>query len=172
VCCAVCLGPCHIHRCRELKWVSANATLRRRAKIWLTDTASMLRIWTRGVPFFPFCNYKVRRIYLGLDGFLSGSSNCKGHLKFRAVMEMLRKIKHILVPVTKLAIIHKNARHAVLFCGVSETVGHLICTHFCKWFKKVIDQKTRRIYIYKPPFFLVREKWLTRKKSEFTEPLS
>jgi hypothetical protein len=50
--------------------------------------------------------------------------------------------------------------------------------------RKVVDQKNRWVYTINPPFsrleksgplnsdfFLVREKWLTRKKNEFAEPL-
>jgi hypothetical protein len=50
--------------------------------------------------------------------------------------------------------------------------------------RKVVDQKNRWVYTTNPPFFrleengssnsdffLVREKWLTRKKSEFAKPL-
>ena len=46
------------------------------------------------------------------------------------------------------------------FVVISRSLSHLICNHF-----------SRKVVLQTRIFLLVREKWLTRKKSEFTEPL-
>ena len=45
------------------------------------------------------------------------------------------------------------------------TFGHLICNHFSKSFENSGWPENKVELYYKPPSFLVREKWLIRKKN-------
>ena len=59
---------------------------------------------------------------------------------------------------------------------LDNTIGHLICNHFSKWFEKSGWPENKVVLYYKPPIFLVWEKCLTRKKIRvwrtfFLEPL-
>ena len=49
---------------------------------------------------------------------------------------------------------------------LDNTIGHLICNHFSKWFEKSGWPENKVDLYYKPPFFLVQEKWLKKKPSQ------